>query len=241
MSYDKEFWDNYALQNETRYNEEFAKFIRDLAVSLRCKSVLEVGCGTGIDLRIFPDTLDVHGIDLNDLALDMAKKKSPTYDFKKGSITNLPFDDSSIDIIFTHKFLNCLNDEDLNKGVSEMFRVAQKYIVNCEMYDKSESKIEDIFKGRNMLKRWSDYKVKIISDVDMHEDIEPEKIRFTLVKKLDNMQILFLNLSKFIEFRKIYKSKLNTNFSMTNNSWWEGLPKEIQIDLEILSDVKDIK
>ena len=187
MSYDKEFWDNYALQNETRYNEEFAKFIRDLAVSLRCKSVLEIGCGTGIDLRLFPDTLNVHGIDLNYLALDMAKKKSPTYDFKKGSITNLPFDDSSIDIIFTHKFLNCLNDEDLNKGVSEMFRVAQKYIVNCEMYDKSESKIEDIFKGRNMLKRWSNYKVKIISDVDMHEDIEPEKIRFTLVKKLDNM------------------------------------------------------
>jgi len=25
---------------------------------------------------------------------------------------------------------------------------------------------------------------------------------------------------------------------MTNNSWWEGLPKEIEIDLEILSDIK---
>ena len=184
MSYDKELWDSYAKQNESRYNEEFAKFIRDLAVSLRCKSVLEIGCGTGIDLRLYPDALEVHGIDLNELALDMAKKKSQTCDFKKGSITNLPFDDSSIDFIFTHKFLNCLNDEDLNKGVSEMYRVARKYIVNCEMYDKSESKTEGIFKGRNMLKRWSDYKVKIISDVDMHEDIEPEKIRFTLVKKI---------------------------------------------------------
>ncbi len=68
-----------------------------------------------------------------------------------------------------------------------MYRVAQKYIVNWETYDKSESKTGDIFRGRNVLKRWSDYKVKIISDVDMHEDIEPEKIRFTLVKKLDNM------------------------------------------------------
>jgi hypothetical protein len=38
-----------------------------------------------------------------------------------------------------------------------------------------------------MLKKWSNFKVKIISDVDMHEDIEPEKIRFTLVKKLDDM------------------------------------------------------
>ena len=184
MSYDKEFWDKYAIQNESRYNEEFAKFIRDLAVSLRCKSVLEIGCGTGIDLRLFPDTLEVHGVDLNGLALDMAKKSNPLHDFKKDSITKLPFADSSIDFIFTHKFLNCLNEDDLNTGMSEMYRVARKYIVNCEMYDKSQT--EDVFKGRNMLKKWSDYKVKIISDVDMHEDIEPEKIRFTLVKKLDD-------------------------------------------------------
>jgi hypothetical protein len=83
--------------------------------------------------------------------------------------------------------LNCLTDEDLKKGVSEMYRVAKKYIVNCEIYDKSESKTDDIFRGRNMLDKWSEYKVKIISDVDMHEDIEPEKIRFTLVKKLENI------------------------------------------------------
>jgi ubiquinone/menaquinone biosynthesis C-methylase UbiE len=187
MSYDKEFWDNYAKENESRYNEEFAKFIRDLAVSLRCENVLEVGCGTGIDLRLFPESLEVHGIDLNDFALDMAKKKNPKFDFKKGSITKLPFEDSSIDFIFTHKFLNCLNDEDLDKGVCEMYRVSRKYIVNCETYDKPESNTDGVFKGRNMLKSWSDFKVRIISDVDMHEDIEPEKIRFTLVKKLENI------------------------------------------------------
>ena len=187
MSYDKEFWDYYAKENESRYNEEFAKFIRDLAVSLRCESVLEIGCGTGIDLRLFPESLEVYGIDLNDLALDMAKKKNPKFDFKKDSITHLPFGNSSIDFIFTHKFLNCLNDEDLDKGVSEMYRVAKKYIVNCETYDKPDSNTDGIFKGRNMLKSWSDYKVRIISDVDMHEDIEPEKIRFTLVKKLENI------------------------------------------------------
>ena len=35
-----------------------------------------------------------------------------------------------------------------------------------------------------MLKRWINYKVKIVSNVDMHEDIEPEKVRFTLLRKL---------------------------------------------------------
>jgi len=185
MNYDKKFWDDYAKENESRYNEEFAKFIRDLVVSLRCTSVLEIGCGTGVDLRLFPETFEAHGVDLNNLALERAKEKNPAFDFKNCSITDLPFADSSIDFIFTHKFLNCVDNSDLSKGVSEMYRVSKKYIANCEMYDDLEIKKDGIFTGRNMLKRWSDYNVKIISDVNMHEDIEPEKIRFTLLKKLD--------------------------------------------------------
>ena len=187
MNYDKEFWDNYAIENESRYNEAFAKFIRDLAVSLRCSSVLEIGCGTGIDLRLFPENFKVYGVDLNDFALKMARKKNPTFDFKNGSITNLPFADSSVDFIFTHKFLNCLDNLDMNKGIAEMYRVSRKYIANCEIPDPSEKEIDMVFTGRDMLKRWSNYNVKIISDVNMHEDIEPEKIRFTLLKKLDNI------------------------------------------------------
>jgi len=29
------------------------------------------------------------------------------------------------------------------------------------------------------------YNVKFVSDVDMHEDIEPDKSRFTLLKKIE--------------------------------------------------------
>ena len=35
-----------------------------------------------------------------------------------------------------------------------------------------------------MQKRWLDYKVKIVSNVDMHEEIDPDKSRFTLLRKL---------------------------------------------------------
>jgi hypothetical protein len=35
MNYEKEFWDKYANENESKFNEEFAKFVRDLVVSLR--------------------------------------------------------------------------------------------------------------------------------------------------------------------------------------------------------------
>jgi ubiquinone/menaquinone biosynthesis C-methylase UbiE len=184
MSYNKEFWDKYADENEARYNEEFAKYTRDLATSLHCTSVLEIGCGTGIDLRLFTDTFQIHGIDLNDNALDIAKKKLPIVNFKKGSITDLPFEDSSIDFVFTHQLLNYLDDDILEKGVAEMYRVAGKYIMNCEKFEETEKQIDENHKFRNMYKRWMNYNVKIVSHVDMHEDIEPDKARFTLLRKL---------------------------------------------------------
>ena len=184
MSYNKEFWDKYAKENEDRYNEEFSKFTRDLATSLRCTSVLEIGCGTGIDLRLFPETFEIHGIDLNDSALNIAKEKFPIGDFKKGTITELPFEDSSVDFVFTHQLLNYLDDETLDKGVAEMYRVAGKYIMNCEKFDGTENQIDEHHKFRNMLDRWINYKVRVVSNVDMHEDIDPDKSRFTLLRKL---------------------------------------------------------
>ena len=184
MSYNEEFWNKYSDENESKYNEEFAKFTRDLATSLRCTSVLEIGCGTGIDLRLFSDTFQIHGIDLNDKALKIAQEKMPTGDFRKGNINKLPFEDSSIDFVFTHGLMNYLNEETIEQGVAEMFRVSGKYIMNCEKFEETETEIDENHKSRNMKNRWLDYKVKFVSNVDMHEDIEPDKPRFTLLKKL---------------------------------------------------------
>jgi len=184
LNYDKEFWNKYADENESRNNEEFTKFLTDLARSLHCTSILEIGCGTGIDLRKFDDSFEIHGVDLNEHALELARKNIPKGKFHRENITKLPFEDASIDFIFTHKLLNYLDDDTLDKGVSEMFRVAKKYIVNCELFGETEDVINDEMKFRNMLKRWLNYKVKVVSNVNMHEEIEPEQVRFTLLRKL---------------------------------------------------------
>ena len=187
MSYDVEFWNKYTETNESNYNEEFAKFIRDLATSLRTQTVLEVGCNIGNDLMLFPETFEVHGIDPNEKAIAKAKEKHPTFNFQKGTVTKIPLPDNSVDFIFTHNVLNYVPDEEMEQAVNELFRVANKYILNCEAFDEKEKLIEDentFAKNRYMLNRWKDFKVKIISDVDMHEDIEPKKPRFTLVRKI---------------------------------------------------------
>ena len=184
LGYDEEFWNKYADENESRSNEEFTKFLTNLVRSLHCTSVLEIGCGTGIDLRKFDDSFEIHGIDLNEHALELAKGNIPKAKFYKESITKLPFEDSSVDFIFTHKLLNYLDDETVDNGVSEMFRVAKRYVLNCELFGETEEKIDDEMKFRNMLKRWLNYKVRVVSNVNMHEDIEPEQVRFTLLRKL---------------------------------------------------------
>ena len=89
-----------------------------------------------------------------------------------------------MDFVFTHGLMNYLDDDTLEKGVAEMFRVAGKYIMNCEKFEETEKQIDETQKFRNMEKRWLGYKVRFVSNVDMHEDIEPEKPRFTLLKKL---------------------------------------------------------
>jgi len=183
MKYDDDFWSKYAL-DDSSYNAELAKYISNLATSMKAQSVLEIGCSTGNDLMGFTEDFKVHGIDLNDTALDKARTKLGTFNFQKGSITDLSFEDSSFDLVFTHKVLNYLDDTEIPKAMSEMLRVSKKYIVNFEMYSENEDVIDDKSKYRNMYKRWIGYKVKIISHVDMHEDIDPEKSQFNLVRKL---------------------------------------------------------
>ncbi|QLH09649.1 class I SAM-dependent methyltransferase [Candidatus Nitrosotenuis sp. DW1] len=187
MSNNTEYWNKYAENSNSNYNEEMAKFIRDLAVSLRVQNVLEVGCNSGNDLKLFPQELDVSGIDPNESAIRKASQSLPHFKFKVGSITELPFEDSSFDFVFTRNVLNYIGDENMKKSVNELFRVSRKYILNVEYFSDNESQIPDAFisiRGRNMYKRWLDFKVKIISNVDMHEEIDPKKSKFTLIRKI---------------------------------------------------------
>ena len=134
MEYDQGYWSDYAGDNEDRYNGEFAAFVRDLVSSLRCGSVLEIGCSTGIDLRLMGEQVRVFGADLNEGALEVARAKMPRGDFRVCDIARLPFGDSSMDFVFTHQLLNYLDDRTLEAGMAEMLRVAGRYIMSCEMY-----------------------------------------------------------------------------------------------------------
>jgi ubiquinone/menaquinone biosynthesis C-methylase UbiE len=182
-----EYWNHYTENSDSNYNEEMAKFILDLATSLRTQNVLEVGCNCGNDLRLFTQDFDVSGIDPNESAIRKAGQNLPHFKFKVSSITELPFEDSSFDFVFTRNVLNYIDDSDMERSINELFRISRKYILNVEFFSENESRLQEVSiptRGRNMYKRWRDFKVKIISNVDMHEEIDPKKSKFTLVRKI---------------------------------------------------------
>jgi ubiquinone/menaquinone biosynthesis C-methylase UbiE len=180
------YWDRYAADFASHHNEEMAKFIRDLALSLRISSVLEVGCSAGNDLSLFPKDLGVNGIDKSEVAIKIAKQNLP-FKFKVGLAESLPYEDSSVDFVFTRNVLNYVESPDVDQVLRELFRVSKKYILNVELFSDEELQITDepvTSWGRNVHKRWSSFQIKMISNVDLHQDIDQKKARFTLVKKI---------------------------------------------------------
>ncbi len=180
------YWDRYAADFALHHNEEMAKFIRDLALSLRVSSVLEVGCSAGNDLSLFPKDLDVNGIDKSEFAIKTARQNMP-FKFKVGVAESLPYEDSSIDFVFARNVLNYVESPHVDQVLRELFRVSKKYILNVELFSDEEQQITDdpiTTWSRNMQRRWSNLQVKIISNVDLHQDIDPKKSRFTLVRKI---------------------------------------------------------
>lgn len=180
-------WAKYASEHAAHYNFEMAKFVSDLVAALRCQSVLEVGCSAGNELKLLPDSINVCGIDASEAAVSSASRNLPGIEFKAGLATSIPYSDAAFDFVFTRNVLNYVRDSDVQKAVDEMFRVSRKYIVNIEAFSEEESVIfhdQIEAKGRNMKNRWMNYSVKIISNVDMHEEIDPFKSRFTLVRKV---------------------------------------------------------
>ena len=66
----------------------------ELLGKVRDKKVLDLGCGTGIYSRILNEKgAEVKGVDISEKMLEIARKENPELDFKKGSVSNIPFDE----------------------------------------------------------------------------------------------------------------------------------------------------
>ncbi len=88
--------------------------------------VLEVGCGVATDgLQFARARAKYTGLDSSERALDLARRRFEFEDaageFVAGSATNLPFDDETFDLVYSHGVLHHIPET--RKAVAEMHRV----------------------------------------------------------------------------------------------------------------------
>ncbi len=115
---------------KTEMNE---RFVGDLDRSAR---ILEVGCNTGMQLAGLQRMgfQDVWGCDIQQYAVDEARKHVAGAQVVKASALDLPFKDGFFDVVVTNGVLIHISPDDLGKVVDEMVRCTRKYVWGFE-YD----------------------------------------------------------------------------------------------------------
>lgn len=98
-----------------------------LAPPIQGMRVLDVGCGTGSDLKLYHQAgCDVYGVDLSPAMLQVARRKfGNSADLHLCDAAQMPFQDESFDLVLSTYTLHEIPHEHRSAVVHEMIRVAK--------------------------------------------------------------------------------------------------------------------
>jgi ubiquinone/menaquinone biosynthesis C-methylase UbiE len=112
--------------------DRFHRKIVSEIVTLSPESFLDAGCGEGFVARRVIDAapgISLTGCDVSEGALEIAARANPEARFVLGSVVDLPFPDSSFDVVGCFEVLEHLPDGLPRRALSEMGRVARRAVV----------------------------------------------------------------------------------------------------------------
>ncbi|MCA9602279.1 MAG: class I SAM-dependent methyltransferase [Myxococcales bacterium] len=121
------YYDDFAGWYERERGRGYHGLIDDLEMGIiermvRGKSVLEAGCGTGLILeRLARVASDAQGFDLSPGMLDKARERG--LNVKLGSVTEVPYDDNSFDVVCSFKVL--AHVPEIGAALAELARVTK--------------------------------------------------------------------------------------------------------------------
>ena len=113
-------------------------------------SVLEVGCNVGANLQWLVRLLDsshVHGVDVNEQALTILRRRLPGVHAIISPARSLPFEDGSVDLAFTSGVLIHQPDSALRNVMSELVRVARNLVLAIEYH--ADETVEVPYRGQS--------------------------------------------------------------------------------------------
>lgn len=102
------------------------------------RSILEVGCSIGINLRALNNLVDadLHGLEPNDAARRVLAEEGvlPKSHIHEGEAKSLPFKDGQFEMTFTTGVLIHVPPSELPAAMDELYRVSSKYILMSEYF-----------------------------------------------------------------------------------------------------------
>jgi pseudaminic acid biosynthesis-associated methylase len=117
------------------------KFLQDLPKDAK---ILEVGTNIGNQLFHLQSQgfTNLYGIEIQDRAINYAKHRTNNLNIIKGDALNIPFKDNFFDLVFTHGVLIHISPTNINKAISEIYRVSNNFIWGLEYYAPQYTDVE---------------------------------------------------------------------------------------------------
>jgi ubiquinone/menaquinone biosynthesis C-methylase UbiE len=114
--------------HQTRERELRELFEQLKLLPLEGRSLLEVGCGEGEWFASFErfglDIRKLAGIDLEAGRIELARRRAPGADVRRGDAAQLPWPDASFDVVFQSTVLSSVLDRDVRHQIArEMLRM----------------------------------------------------------------------------------------------------------------------
>lgn len=89
--------------------------------------ILDIGCGIGlIDYRIASEFKNLYGVDVEEGVIEKAKEHNPLVKYSLYDGIKLPFEDNSMDMVFTVNVMHHVPPDKWETFAKEMFRVTKK-------------------------------------------------------------------------------------------------------------------
>ena len=162
---DRLYVDNYGV-SRTEINEEFL-------AGLDADRILEVGCNVGNQLLLLKKMwhTDLWGIELQDHAVEIARKRTRGINIVKGSAFDIPYKDGFFDLVFTSGLLIHISPDNIGKALDEIYRCTNMYIWGFEYYSPDGYQMINYREGNDLL--WKTDFAKLF--VDRFPDLKPVK------------------------------------------------------------------
>lgn len=125
MKYKKDF---HNFQNKYTKKYPNSNTMRNFLLEnfkLKNKKLLDIGCGSGIDLEFFNKKgANIYGLDVSSELVNITKNKFPKKEILEGDFNYLPWRNNFFDIVWSKYALQ--HDKDISISLNEIHRVLKK-------------------------------------------------------------------------------------------------------------------